>query len=222
MRIVNILAMVLIFSFIANSNNSAQAVDIVYLKDGSRFVGTIIENIPDQKVVIRLMEGYSERVFTYDKIERIESISLKDLSYREIGVNIGTPALINLAIGQWNGPVNFRLSGMFYGNWAQGIQLNVGYLLSENPRRRHSLGIIGGIWLWESSEGILVVPRDGVGYVGNVKSHDEWKYIGLAYNLHWGKFFTEIGLTTGQGTYQNPQLSFQIGYMHRFLPWPFK
>ena len=60
------------------------------------------------------MDGYSERVFTYDKIERINSISLKDLSYREIGVNIGSPAIINLAIGQWNGPVNVRLSGMFY------------------------------------------------------------------------------------------------------------
>ena len=213
MRIVNILAMALIFSFIANSNNSAQAIDIIYLKDGSRVLGTIIENIPDQKVVIRLMDGYSERVFTYDKIERINSISLKDLSYREIGVNIGSPAIINLAIGQWNGPVNVRLSGMFYGNWARGVQLNIGYLLSENPKRSHSLGIIGGIFSWESSEDIQ--------FVGNVKSRSEWKYIGLAYNLYWGKFFLETGLTIGKGTYSTPQAILQIGYMHRFLPWPF-
>ncbi len=213
MRIVNILAMALIFSVIVSSNNSAQAVDIIYLKDGSRVLGTIIENIPDQKVVIRLMDGYSERVFTYDKIERINSISLKDLSYREIGVTIGAPAIINLAIGRWNGPVNFRLSGMFYGNWARGVQFNSGYLLSENPKRSHSLGIIGGIFSWESSEDIQ--------FVGNVKSRSEWKYIGLAYNLYWGKFFLETGLTIGKGSYRSPEVLFQIGYMHRFLPWPF-
>ena len=53
MRIVNILAMALVFSFIANSNNSAQAVDIVYLKDGSRFIGTIIENNGSDKIKLR-------------------------------------------------------------------------------------------------------------------------------------------------------------------------
>jgi len=38
---------------------------------------------------------------------------LKEGSYREMGINIGTPAALNAAFGYWFNSVGLRVSGMY-------------------------------------------------------------------------------------------------------------
>ncbi len=73
-----------------------------------------------------------------------EEVDLREDSYQEIGINIGTPAALNLAFGHWFNSVGVRVSGMYFGQ-TNGVQLNLGLKLSDNARRRHALFIIGGI-----------------------------------------------------------------------------
>ena len=41
-------------------------------------------------------------------------------------------------------------------------------------------------------------------------------YIGLAYDLYLDGFFLQIGAGIGKGTYRDPQLVFQMGYLVDF------
>ena len=129
-----------------------------------------------------------------------ELADLREDSYQEIGINIGTPAALNLAFGHWFNSVGVRVSGMYFGQ-TNGVQLNLGLKLSDNARRRHALFIIGGI--------------SNIDLNNRVR---EWTFLGLVYNLNFRGFFLEPGLTFGEGDYSNPQVALQIGYMHRFLP----
>lgn len=129
-----------------------------------------------------------------------EEIDLRQESYQEIGINFGTPAVLNLAFGHWFNSVGVRVSGMYFGT-TNGVQLNVGLKLSDNVRTRHALFIIGGI--------------SNIDLDNRVR---EWTFLGLVYNLNFRGFFLEPGLTFGEGDYSNPQVALQIGYMHRFLP----
>ena len=126
-----------------------------------------------------------------------EEIDLRQESYPEIGINIGTPAVLNFAFGYWFNSIGVRVSGLYWEQGANGVQLNVGLKLSDNVRRRHALFIIGG--------------------TSNI-DNTEWTFLGLVYNLNWRGFFLEPGLTFGAGDFSNPQVALQIGYMHRFLP----
>lgn len=177
--------------------------DAVYLKDGSKIVGTIIEQVPNKSIKIRTRGG-NEHVYTFDQIERItkeffEEIP-KDLmkeSYTELGVNLGTPAGLNLALGNWFGRFGVRASGMVYGRKLNGIQGNLGFKLSDNINRSDVLAAIFGS---------LNIEKDN------------WSYFGLVYELNLSGFFFHAGLTAGSGSFSTPQLAVQLGYMHRFLP----
>ena len=123
-------------------------------------------------------------------------IDLKEDSYQEIGINIGTPAALNAAFGYWFNSVGLRVSGMYYGQETNGVQLNLGLRLSDNFKRRHALFIIRG---------------------ASKIDNDEWTFLGLVYNLNFKGFFLETGLTFGEGDYSKPQIALQIGYMRRIL-----
>jgi hypothetical protein len=194
------------YFFTATIPSSAQELgDVIYLKDGSKIIGIIIEQIPNESIKIQLRDG-SEMVYTFDKIARMTreplNVGLRDLkeaSYAEIGANIGIPSVLNIAYGHWFGPVGLRMSGLYLGRDAQGVQFNLGFKLSDNPKRSHSLAAVAGTSVMDGSE---------------------WDYAGIVYNLNIRGFFLEAGLTAGSGDYASPQATLQLGYMHRFLPKP--
>jgi len=191
-----------------------EELDVIYLNDGSRIIGTIIEQIPNQSITVRARDG-SEVVITFERISRIrretieeEPKDMKKVSYAELGATVGTPTGINGAFGYCLNTVGVRVSGMYIkaGERSQlsGFQLNFGYRLSDNVNRNHTLAVVGGSTLIRDSK-INVADK-------------RWSYLGVVYNLNSYGFFLEAGLSAGEGSYSSPQLLFQIGYMHRFLP----
>jgi hypothetical protein len=197
------LLIVFIASFLFGGSCFAQEqIDVVYLKNGSKIRGTIIEQVPNKQLTIAMRDG-SEFVYTFDEIEIIRKerskehrFDLMHAEYLELGINFGTPAGLNLAAGYWFDEVGLRFTGMILEDLA-GIQANVGFKLSENSRRSHVLAVIAGV-----SEIV----------------HKEWTYYGGVYELNLSGFFLQAGATFGRGGFSSPQLALQIGYMHSFLP----
>jgi hypothetical protein len=177
-----------------------QEVDVVYLKNGSKILGTIIEQVPNKQLKIRMRDG-SEFVYTFDEIEiiRKETPALFEttgtfLEYTELGVAIGTPAVLNIELGYWMDEVGVRLSGGIFPG--AGIQANLGFKLAENAKRSHVIAAVFG-----ASE----------------IDHYEWTYAGVAYELNYHGIFLQAGLTAGRGDYSSPQIIFQLGYVYRFF-----
>jgi hypothetical protein len=197
-----ILSAVIMFGSFSENAFARDSTDVVYLKDGSKIVGEKIEERADEGVKMRMSDG-SEYVYSYDRIERVtkeqlgmERRNLRDMSYAEFGLTLGTPAGINFALGSWFGPIGFRVSGMQLGKRTAGIQVNVGYKLSDNATRSHVLAVVAG---------------------SLVAGFQSWGYAGVVYNLNLSGFFVEAGLTAGSGSFTSPQAILQIGYVHRFL-----
>jgi len=117
--------------------------------------------------------------------------NLKEASYFEMGINCGLPSIFNCAVGYWIGSIGFRLTGMYFDSTRNGIQLNIGYKLSDNTKRRHTLALIAGM--------------------SHIDVGD--RFVGAVYDLNYKWFFGEIGLGY-------PYATWQLGYMHRFFPKP--
>ncbi|MBE0643932.1 MAG: hypothetical protein IH600_07610 [Bacteroidetes bacterium] len=192
-----------------------QQVDVVILKNGSKIVGTIVEQVPNKQVKIRTRDG-SEFVYTFDEIEMIRKEDAEEYSYElirdfkytpytELGVSVGTPAGLNFMVGHWFGIVGTRLSGMYLGSTISGIQANIGFKLSDNSNRSHVLAAVFGTSHLVEDEGSFF------------ERERNWTYIGAAYNLNLSGFHLEAGLTVGDGNFSSPQIILQLGYMYRFL-----
>ena len=180
--------------------------DVVYLKDGSKIVGVIIEQIPNQSVKIQTRDG-SEYTYTFDKIEKIRKEPLRDdffrlkpksltgESYTEVGVTFSHPLSLNGVAGYWLGPIGIRMTGMYLGSTDAGVQLNLGYKFIDNEKNRHSWGILLG-WMYDAG------------------------YAGIAYHLNYRSFFAELGWAGIIGRHFRSSQGYllQIGYMHRFIP----
>ena len=138
---------------------------------------------------------------------------LGSISYAELGLNFGTPSIINAALGYWFGPIGLRVSGMYwYGVF--GIQGIFGIRFADNIHRRHALALAFGRY------GLLFSTATTYGPSSSGVT-EEITYLGLVYNLNVKDFFFEIGpavvLTISFGTIPAIPL-LQIGYMYRFIP----
>jgi hypothetical protein len=179
-----------------------EEIDVVYLTDGSKIVGKVVELVPNKSVKIRMKDG-SELVFPFERIERIVRepdltvpLDLKRETYSELGITVGTPSGVNLAVARWFGQYGVRVCGMAFDS-LRGIQAAVAYKISDNSDRSHSVAVVFG----------------GSKITGKV-----WNYTGVAYNLNYGNFFLEAGVSAGSGSFTTPQLLLQLGYSYRFLP----
>jgi hypothetical protein len=182
----------------------------IHFKTGNKVLGRIIEIRKDKNVRIALMDG-GEIIMPQSAITGIDNVSLKPLkikktNYIEAGINLGTPSIINLAVGYWFGALGFRVSGMYIDRVA-GIQGNLNIKLYDNTSILHNIGVVFGSLKFQEANNINNFD----------KTYKYCTYLGIAYNLNWGAFFMELGITTGQGNFQSPQPCLQIGYMKRFL-----
>ena len=199
--------LVVLVAFIPSISSAQGQVDVVYLKDGSKIVGTIVELVPERSVKVRMRDG-SETVFLLEKVERItkeaDPAGPKDLiheSYTDAGINLGTPAGLNIAAARWFGVAGFGISGMYFRPTLNGIQADLGFRLSDNTDSRHVVALIGGTsTAGTSASGAKI-----------------WNYAGVAYQWVTGGFLLEVGISGGSGSFSSPQLLLQLGYVYRFL-----
>jgi hypothetical protein len=190
-------------------------IDVIYLKDGTKIEGMIIEQVPNKSITIKKLNGELETI-EMDKVQKttkkdIDNINFRDKSYSELGINVGTPSLINLFISHWFSSFGVGLTGLTLGI-DYGAQCDLRYKLSDNSSRCHSVALIFGMFHWEMEEN----SSTSYGTVTK-RSIANWKYFGAAYQLNYGGFWLELNLMGGSGDFRPPQIGFQIGYAHRFL-----
>ncbi|MEO1259947.1 MAG: hypothetical protein AAFZ15_14230 [Bacteroidota bacterium] len=221
-----IFSLILTFSFLflqsitfSQSTAHEKSRDYVYFKHGGFIKGTITKNMDKHGIGVRSELG-AELFYDFCEIRRIirkpPLLQLLDSSYTELGLTYGLPGILNFNIGHWFGRTGVRVSGMYYGEDFAGIQLHVGYKLSDNNRQRHSVGFSYG------RMGSLANEGGGLGYAGLV-----YNYTGpaLAIKRRHHAFFAEIGYgryfeTGNEGA--DGVASFgpilQVGFLHRFVP----
>jgi len=184
-----------------------EQVHVIYLKDGSKVTGTIIEQVHNESVTIRTKDGRI-LIYTVDKIEKILTeflgarSDLKDVTYHELGINLGYLTGLNVAAGFWFRPAGLRVFGIYFKEKVNSIQLNIGWRLADNSKRYHAIAAVLG--------SMKNINRDGYEKI-------EWTYVGVVYNLYYRGFFLESGLSIGQGSVSSPQFLVKIGYMYRRL-----
>lgn len=175
----------------------------VTTKDDKTYEGKIKDDTSVEVVLvqnngteIRIPKNNIENI---DYTETQEESNRFKRSYPIFGATVGTPAGINLSIGYTWPVLGFQLSGLYLGN-IYGAQLNILFKLSETKNFSHAL-FLGG----------------GFSQVTGMGGYDfSWYYGAAGYNLNFFGIFAELGLSVGTGTFKNPQLTFQLGYVHRF------
>jgi hypothetical protein len=195
-------------SVISGMYESANEIDCILLKDGRKLCGRIIEYKPGKHILFNQINSDNVQ-FKVKDISHILSMTISaktyNNSYFEIGGNLGFPAAVNAYIGFWYGLFGIHASGMHI-YLADGLQANIALNLYDQTNIRHSLSLAGGF---------SNIRKDKRGSEGILKNF-HWEYIGSTYNIFYKGFWTEIGLSFGEGNYTNPQLLFQLGYVYRF------
>ncbi|HPI19980.1 MAG TPA: hypothetical protein PKY56_06375 [Candidatus Kapabacteria bacterium] len=203
-----LLATAACFIFSSINTFSEEKVDVLFLKNGSKIIGSITKFIPDSTVSIQTKDG---SVFVYNasevlKIEKAANNENLKKNYTEFGANFGTPAVFNIVLGFHSEKFGIRFSGMYLGS-SYGIQASLPLKFYESKDVYHAIALALGFSHIETEETVL--------YYKYTRAR-EWTYFSLSYNLNLYGFFLEGGLSVGDGSYSNPQLMFQIGYVHRF------
>jgi hypothetical protein len=143
--------------------------------------------------------------------EAEESLSLNEIkkeekkNYFELGVNLGSPAILN-ARGAYTFNHHFvSVSGMYYSKYFNGVQLNYGYKLFEN----NNFGIGPTIAIGSTSSSS---PTSSSSYDG--------EYVALGGVFSYKSFFMELGFGSSNDKTYNPKgptiqrneyVDFQIG-----------
>ena len=176
--------------------SSAQTVRIL-TADGEEFIGSVLRETADTLILLSSsgIEVAVPRTAIRTIDYRYDSDRKSYGGFWSFGGAFGTPAGLELIVRrnfsrEWGLGLAFGYLGSIIG-----LELDVQRLLGESGSARHSLAF---------GAGSMVTDRD------------EWNYFKGAYNLNWGGFHLDLGLSVGSGTFSNPQLMAQIGYVHQF------
>ncbi len=122
-------------------------------------------------------------------------------SYYEVGAVIGLPALVNLAVGYWNGPALFRLTGMYYGTKSFfGFQGEFGWAFCREQFLRQYVAAIGAQIAGSRDNGLTHATM-----------------LGVMYGVNWHGLALEAGPETIIGPFDTKHgfkggITFQAGY----------
>lgn len=123
---------------------------------------------------------------------------LLEQSYFEHGMTFMIPGGANYTMGYWWKRMGFRFTVGGLPAVLLGTQLEARVRLVDKVKVRHSL-----------SAGI------GTTFMrGNVQNN-YYHYGAGFYNIRFKRFFTQIGIASGYGTYKNPQGLLQCGFLIR-------
>lgn len=123
----------------------------------------------------------------------------------ELGIALGTPAIINLIVTQHFSDFLVKLSGIYLDKY-EGIQIDFGYKFSESRYTYHAITLGAGYLDYSAY-------LDNNGHFNN---RSYWEYASLQYLLNTKGFLFSAGLSAGDGSFSNPQLMLQIGYSYQF------
>jgi hypothetical protein len=169
-------------------------------KSGDVYEGNITD-VNESNYVIETESGLSVKIprDIVDKV--ILGNNYSEKQYAMFGPTLLLPGGINLLFGYHYS--SFGVRGEFgfipANNEVYGFQVNVFYNLYRTKSFEHNISIAGGF----SSQETYLYDK-------------EWTYIGFMYDFNIYGFFMEAGITFGSGTYSNPQLAIQFGYVYRF------
>ena len=116
----------------------------------------------------------------------------------QIGVSIGSPAVVNLVYKGTIAEQPINISGMYWDNSYHGIE--VGYRILEKEELNATVQLLAGYTQIEDFD----------------NTNDKWRYVGASATFSWGGFFIEPGISIGSGDYSNPQGHLQVGYLWEF------
>jgi hypothetical protein len=122
-----------------------------------------------------------------------------------LGGALGTPAGLNLIAGYYFGGFGVRFSGMYLST-IHGFQIDFLRNIGRSKTFSHNIHVGAGISHMELPSDYSYLPDE---------IHD-WSYLTLGYDLNWSEFHLAAGLSTGSGSFSNPQLMLQFGYVHEF------
>lgn len=130
--------------------------------------------------------------------------------WSEFGGVLGSPAGGNFVVGARWPSVGLRLSGAYWGTSLYGAQLAVPINVARSENTSHNIAPF-------VSESHLTSTKTYYTSYGpiDLATPEEWTCVGLAYELNTHGFDLEFGLDVGTGDFSNPQLAFQIGYVHQ-------
>lgn len=175
---------------------------LITTKDGKKFLYHIYKY--DSSYIYYIQDYSVNGKMKQSNILNFDIADVSSIGYSSFGLTVGTPAALNIVYSyQSQSLLNFRIQGGIWGP-ANGIQANIGFNLSKSESFEHNLSICGG----------YSQLTDQKSFGDRIY---EWTYTGVCYNFNWGGFFTELGLTVGEGNFSNPQLMLQLGYVYRFL-----
>ncbi len=211
-QIIIFLLVVFFSTSIALANETS---DVIFLKNGTKVTGKIIKYDVEKEVVIKTESG-TELQYKMSDVEKIDFKSESFYQYKktsaELGVTLGTPAVLNLVLGKHFDNLMVKASGFYLGSDAKGIQFEIGYKLAEFARTYHAINIAGGFSEMRTTSSTL---NDTDNELCPSKLY-KWNYIGIVYNLNTNGFYLQSGLSIGEGDYISPQFMFQIGYVYQF------
>lgn len=196
--------------FTINMNAQEAIKDIVHLKDGSKIVCQVVKF--DESYVEIKISGSNTMKIERSQIQKIEysiDTSLKEEALKtkaEFGGTLGTPAGLNLVYNNHFDNFILQLSGLYLGP-IRGIQLGFCWKVSESENNYHAFGgAIGSSYFEEEKED----------YYYSYTEINKWTYVAAVYNFNYNGFYLQPGLSFGEGTFSNPQLLIQIGYVYKF------
>lgn len=195
------------------SVSSAYSQSRVITTGGREYEGKILHDSSDY-LLIRINDD-SEVKIAHDQVSIVESASAPEHLGKQVyplfGITLGTPAGLQLVGGEYFNGFGIRASAGYLGK-IYGAQINFVKNISKSQNFSSNLSVFAG---YSHMEFRTTMTYNGLFY-SSVPIVDHWTYGGLAFDLNWGGFFLEAGLSLGSGTFSNPQLGLQIGYVHEY------
>ncbi len=205
----SIVFILLLLMYSAGFSQDAERFAKIQTDEGKEYSGKIISENSTQIVI---EDGSTQITVLKTQISNIQYYnSLKELrttkqSFSFLGLTILQPGGINLVAGREFGRFGARIAAGYIGA-AAGIQANFLVNLSRSKSFNHHVSLGAGTSYIDTPDSY---------YGSSYTIHRTWQYIGGFYDLNYSGFFLETGLEVGSGSFSNPQLALQIGYVYEF------
>ena len=126
----------------------------------------------------------------------LTSVSSSAEELDSFGLSLGSPAALNFVYKSEKLGIPLQISGGYWGDKVSGVEVGYNFYKNNDSIFRSAQVITG----------YSVIEK-------NRFDNHRWTYVGVLTTFKKGGFFFEPGLTFGSGTYSNPQLMLQVGWL---------
>lgn len=133
-----------------------------------------------------------------------------DANRTEIGLSLGTPAVLNFVLKKRFSGLPLHVSGFYFGEF-YGVEAGYSFYRNEN-RQVRSIQLVAGASTIKEDEHRYYTSSGNL-YYEEYEEKKDWNYIGVSATFQFGGFFIEPGLSVGSGDYSSPQVLLQLGWL---------